>query len=127
MEHGGAETSINLNAVPERAGRIGWIRALDGADVIPGKMIHFLDAIVKPNITRQSQGPINPVASGITRYISSQFPYRLLSPSGESIKTSGYCFPPRPHASPLFTAFSLCFSYPLYRFFAVFRFSPLCG
>ena len=56
MEHGGAETSINLNAVPERAGRIGWIRALDGGDVIPGKMIPFLDASVKLDITPESQG-----------------------------------------------------------------------
>ena len=79
------------------------------------------DAIVKLNITRQSQGPIIPVESGITRNISLRFPWRLPPSSGESIKTSGFRCPPHPRASPLFTSFSLLFSYPLYRFFVVLR------
>ena len=48
--------------------------ALDGADVITGRMLLVLDAGVKINITRQSEGPIYRAASGISRYIGLQFP-----------------------------------------------------
>ena len=102
-----AATIINLNAGPEKAGRIGGTKSLGGADVIPGKTLPFIDVAAKLNITRISQGPINPVASGITRYISSQLPWRLLPSSGESLKPSCYYFPPLPYDSPLFTAFPL--------------------
>ena len=73
MEHGGAITSINLNAEAEKAGPIGRTRALDGADVIPGKTLLVLDAGVNLDITRQSQGPINLIASGISHYIICNF------------------------------------------------------
>ena len=127
MEHGRAKTAINLNADSEKSGPIERIRALTGADVIPGKMILLLDACVSLNITRQSQGPINPFASEISRYIVLQFPYQLLHSANKCIKTPGYGFPPMWPVSIVFTAFALRLSYPLYRFIAVIRSPPRFG
>ena len=124
MEQWGAKTSINLNADPEKDGPIERIRSRSRAYVIPGEMILFLDAGVRLNITRQSQGQINPAASGISRYIAFQFPYRLLHAPDKSIKTAGYGSPPRRRFPLVFTAFTLRLPYRRYRFFAVFRFSP---
>ena len=93
MEHGGAKTSINLDAESEKAGHIETASALDGAGVIQGGILPVPDAGVKLNITRQSPGQMNPAASEISRYTISQFPYRLFHAPTKSIKTADYCFP----------------------------------
>ena len=70
MDRNRARADIYLDSDFDKAGAMVRIWALAGADVSSAKMFRFLDSGVKLNIIRQTQGSLNPVAPGMSCYIS---------------------------------------------------------